>query len=141
MTLAINGLRGVKTIPNNWFFTVTDPTQTGNPVVGCGAVVPNGTTGTAVLGTVPVACTTDTTTPVANPTTVVPTTTVPTDPTTAVAATVAANPTTVTVVPTAPACSNTDTGGVVTKSPPANPSDGKNTSKNRPYGGHKGRGW
>ncbi len=47
----INGLRGLKTIPPNWFFTVTDPAQK-NAVVGCGSVTPNGTTGTATLGTV-----------------------------------------------------------------------------------------
>ncbi|HZR43192.1 MAG TPA: hypothetical protein VFB12_23950 [Ktedonobacteraceae bacterium] len=47
----INGLQNVKAIPNNWFFTVTDPAQN-NQVVGCGSVTPNGTTGTATLGTV-----------------------------------------------------------------------------------------
>jgi len=47
----INGLRGTTAIPNNWFFTVTDPAQN-NAVVGCGSVTPNGTTGTATLGTV-----------------------------------------------------------------------------------------
>lgn len=47
----INNLRGTTTIPNNWFFTVTDPAQK-NAVVGCGSVTSNGTTGTATLGTV-----------------------------------------------------------------------------------------
>jgi hypothetical protein len=47
----INNLRGTTTIPNNWFFTVTDPMQN-NAVVGCGSVTSNGTTGTATLGTV-----------------------------------------------------------------------------------------
>jgi hypothetical protein len=47
----INNLRGTNAIPNNWFFTVTDPMQN-NAVVGCGSVTPNGTTGTATLGTV-----------------------------------------------------------------------------------------
>jgi hypothetical protein len=47
----INNLRGTTTIPNNWFFTVTDPAQN-NSVVGCGSVTSNGTTGTATLGTV-----------------------------------------------------------------------------------------
>ena len=41
-------------LPNNWFFTVADPQQTGpdgQPLtVGCGSVVANGTTGTATLG-------------------------------------------------------------------------------------------
>ncbi len=46
----INNLRGVTTIPNNWFFTVTDPMQN-NAVVGCGSVASNGATGTAMLGT------------------------------------------------------------------------------------------
>jgi hypothetical protein len=47
----INNLRGTTTIPNNWFFTVTDPAQN-NAVVGCGSVTSNGATGTATLGTV-----------------------------------------------------------------------------------------
>jgi hypothetical protein len=47
----INNLRGTTTVPNNWFFTVTDPAQK-NAVVGCGSVTSNGTTGTATLGTV-----------------------------------------------------------------------------------------
>jgi hypothetical protein len=46
----INGLQGLTALPNNWFFTVTDPQQN-NAVVGCGAVVANGTMGTATLGT------------------------------------------------------------------------------------------
>ncbi len=46
----INNLQGLTALPNNWFFTVTDPQQN-NAVVGCGAVVANGTTGTATLGT------------------------------------------------------------------------------------------
>jgi hypothetical protein len=46
----IQNLRGVKTIPNNWFFTVTDPAQN-NAIVGAGSVTSNGTTGTATLGT------------------------------------------------------------------------------------------
>ena len=41
-------------LPNNWFFTVADPQQTGpdgQPLtVGCGSVVANGTTGAATLG-------------------------------------------------------------------------------------------
>jgi len=41
-------------LPNNWFFTVADPQQTGPDgqqlTVGCGSVVANGTTGTATLG-------------------------------------------------------------------------------------------
>jgi hypothetical protein len=57
----INGLRGTATIPNNWFFTVTDPMQN-NAVVGCGSVTSNGTTGTATLGTVAGGTTTTTTT-------------------------------------------------------------------------------
>ncbi|GCE20572.1 hypothetical protein [Dictyobacter kobayashii] len=66
----INNLQGVQAIPNNWFFTVTDPAQN-NMVVGCGSVAANGTTGTATLGTVAAACNTTTpaagTTPVATP--------------------------------------------------------------------------
>jgi hypothetical protein len=46
----INNLQGVQAIPNNWFFTVTDPQQN-NAIVGCGSVTSNGTTGTATLGT------------------------------------------------------------------------------------------
>jgi hypothetical protein len=48
----INGLQGLTTLPANWFFTVTDPTQTGTPVVGCGSITVNGANGSAVLGTV-----------------------------------------------------------------------------------------
>ncbi|GLV56762.1 hypothetical protein KDH_36010 [Dictyobacter sp. S3.2.2.5] len=51
----INNLQGVQAIPNNWFFTVTDPAQN-NMVVGCGSVTANGITGTATLGTVATAC-------------------------------------------------------------------------------------
>jgi hypothetical protein len=47
-----NGLRGVNAVPSTWYFTVTDPTQKGNPVVACGSVAANGRTGTATLGTV-----------------------------------------------------------------------------------------
>jgi hypothetical protein len=47
----INNLQGVKTVPTNWFVTVTDPMQN-NAVVACGSVTSNGTTGTATLGTV-----------------------------------------------------------------------------------------
>jgi hypothetical protein len=60
----INGLQNTTTIPNNWFFTVTDPAQN-NAVVGCGSVTSNGTTGTATLGTVAGATTTATPTAVA----------------------------------------------------------------------------
>jgi hypothetical protein len=49
----INNVQG-QALPNNWFFTVADPQQTGpdgQPLtVGCGSVVANGTTGTATLG-------------------------------------------------------------------------------------------
>src|SRR5438876_519498 len=47
---AINGLQGLTAIPANWLFTVADPNMN-NTVVGSGAVVANGTTGTATLGT------------------------------------------------------------------------------------------
>jgi hypothetical protein len=50
-TTVINGLRGLQSLPTNWFFTVTDPQQN-NAVVGCGSVQVNGTQGQAVLGTV-----------------------------------------------------------------------------------------
>lgn len=54
--LVINNLRGLQTLPNNLFFTVSDPNQknaNGQPtVVGCGSVTSNGTTGQAALGTV-----------------------------------------------------------------------------------------
>jgi hypothetical protein len=60
----INNLQGVKTIPNNWFFTVTDPMQN-NAVVGCGSVTSNGTTGTVTLGTVAGGTTTATPQPTA----------------------------------------------------------------------------
>ncbi|GCE25064.1 hypothetical protein KDA_05480 [Dictyobacter alpinus] len=51
----INNLQGLQAIPNNWFFTVTDPAQN-NMIVGCGSVAANGTTGTATLGTVVGTC-------------------------------------------------------------------------------------
>ena len=47
----VNGLQGLQAIPNNWFFTVTDPAQN-NTVVGCGIVVANGVNGTATLGVI-----------------------------------------------------------------------------------------
>jgi hypothetical protein len=54
--VTINNLRGLQTLPNNLFFTVSDPAQknaNGQPtVVGCGSVTANGTTGQATLGTV-----------------------------------------------------------------------------------------
>ncbi len=54
--LVINRLRGLQALPNNLFFTVSDPAQknaNGQPtVVGCGSVTSNGTTGQATLGTV-----------------------------------------------------------------------------------------
>jgi hypothetical protein len=62
--VVINGLQGTKTIPNNWFFTITDPNQN-NAVVGCGSVTSNGTTGTATLGTLANPAAATTTTPVA----------------------------------------------------------------------------
>jgi hypothetical protein len=63
----INNLQGTQAIPNNWFFTVTDPAQN-NAVVGCGSVTSNGTTGTATLGTVAGTTGTGTTTPTSTPT-------------------------------------------------------------------------
>ena len=48
----INNLQSLQALPANWFFTVTDPTQAAKPIVGCGSVAANGTTGTATLGTV-----------------------------------------------------------------------------------------
>ncbi len=47
----VNGLRGLQSLPANWFFTVTDPTQN-NAVVACGSVLTNGIQGQTVLGIV-----------------------------------------------------------------------------------------
>jgi hypothetical protein len=71
----INGLRGIQTIPPNWFFTITDPAQN-NAVIGCGSVASNGPTGTATLGTVAGGTTTATVTSQPAPATTGQTTTV-----------------------------------------------------------------
>lgn len=85
----INNLQGLQAIPANWFLTISDPTQAGNPVVGCGSVSANGTTGTATLGTVTAAPATGTT---PTPAATTPPATTPTAP--PATATPAASPTT-----------------------------------------------
>lgn len=88
----INNLQGVQAIPANWFLTISDPTQAGNPVVGCGSVAANGTMGTATLGTVAAS---NGGTPQATPTATqaAATPTAGTSPTPAATATPAASPT------------------------------------------------
>ena len=67
----INNQRALTAIPATWFVSITDPAQNNLPV-GCGSVTSQGTTGTAVLGTVAIAATTataatTTTSPAAKP--------------------------------------------------------------------------
>jgi hypothetical protein len=167
-TIRSQTLRNVQTLPSNWFMTITDPTQSGTPIVACGSMAVQGTTGNITLGTVstgmscvtPTPTMTTTTTPVATATTTTTTTpvatgTVTTTSTPVVTGTMTATPTpaatttvttttttTPTVTPT-PVCS--PTGSVsMTPTPVTNPtppaSAGQSTSKNNPYRG-KHRKW
>jgi hypothetical protein len=156
----INNLQGLQAIPNNWFVTVTDPTQAGTPVVGCGSVTANGVTGMATLGTVagttatcpPATAATPTTTATtgtpaatttanATPTTAATTGTGATPvPTTAASTTpVATTPAgTTTGTPCSSTTSSTGNGQTTTGSQPAQPTSvAVSTSKGRPYLHHK----
>jgi hypothetical protein len=129
----INNLQGLQALPNNWFVTVTDPAQNGTPIVGCGSVTANGTTGMATLGTVATTTTTcppatgaaPTATPVAGTTPVA---------TTTAAATPVAGTTTGTATGT-PCTANTGTNG---NGQAAQPTPAPVQSGNgRPYLHHK----
>ena len=151
--LVINNLRGLQTLPNNLFFTVSDPTQknaNGQPtVVGCGSVTSNGTTGLATLGTVAAAngATNTGGTPACNPgaATGAPATaaTAPATTATVPAAGNGAAPTAATTPATGgTACTNNGTGqptatpAASQMTPPA--SAGQTTPANAPYHGkHK----
>lgn len=134
--LVINHLRGLQALPNNLFFTVSDPAQknaNGQPtVVGCGSVTANGTTGQATLGTVAAAAgaTTGTGTAACNPGTAG----APATAATPAATTAAGNGAAPATTPVAAATPCTNGTGQATATPAA----GQMTPANAPYHGkHK----
>ncbi len=144
--LVINNLRGLQTLPNNLFFTVSDPAQknaNGQPtVVGCGSVTSNGTTGQATLGTVVAANgTANTGTAACN--TGAPTGAPATTATTPAAGNSAAPAAATTPATSGTACTNNGAAGQATGTPAANQatppaSAGQTTPTNAPYHGkHK----
>ncbi len=124
---AINGLQGLTAIPNTWLYNVSDPNMN-NTIVGSGSVISNGTTGTAVLGTLTPAAA------VANTAACTPGAT--TAPATGNAA--AATPTVAAAAPTAAATTACNTGATTTTpaataQPTAPASAGQVTTVNAPY--------